>query len=131
MWQIRLKSVVQKLSLLSVYLLFLSVQLNLKYTFSDTVFSDYSYQLAGNTKDGINTRSIDKPLDGKPVVQKLRLNKRYVHQDVFLIYTFVEEAVYNFYIKVDETFVPVQRLFNASVCRVLLRGPPRPAAFSC
>lgn len=110
---------VRKLSLLSLYLLFLSVQLNLKYTFSDSLFSDYSSYLAANSK-----ASLEKTQDDKPVVQKLRLNKRYVHEDVFLIYSWQDEPVHDFYIKVDKTETRVPSVVAPTLSRALLRGPP-------
>jgi hypothetical protein len=131
MRQIRLKSVVQKLCLVSVYLLFLTVQLNLKYTFSDIVFSDYSTSLLNNGKSGIKISSVDKSQDSKPVVQKLRLNKRYVHQDVFLIFSFNNELVNNFYINVGKAIIPTLKVSNVSISHALLRGPPQFIASSC
>lgn len=111
---------VGKLGLLSIYLLFLSVQLNLKYTFSDSIFSDYPTATT-NTKAGV---SIEKSGDNKSTVQKLRLNKRYVHQEVYLVEPFVVPGINKYYIQVDETFVPAPRISSASICRALLRGPP-------
>lgn len=127
MWQIRLKAVVQKLSVVSVYLLFLSVQLNLKYTFSDSLFSDYSSYLSNNSKTEIAARS----LDGKPVVQKLRLNKRYVHEDVYLVYSLENELVNDFLQKPNKTVTPVPPVFNTAIGRASLRGPPYAITFSC
>jgi hypothetical protein len=131
MRQIRLKSVVQKLCLVSVYLLFLTVQLNLKYTFSDIVFSDYSTSLLNNDKSGINISSVDKSKDSKPVVQKLRLNKRYVHQDVFLIFSLIDKLENNYCIKADKAIIPTLKVSNVSISHALLRGPPQFIAFSC
>lgn len=130
MRQIRLKSVLQNLSLVSVYLLFLSVQLNLKYTFPDTISSGYHSKLS-NGKAGTNVRSLEKPVNGKPEVQKLRLNKRYVHEDVFLVYSLSEEFVNNFNTKVYKTFIPTPKVSKASICHALLRGPPQSTSFSC
>ena len=124
MWQIRLKAVVQKLSIVSVYLLFLSVQLNLKYTFSDNLFSDYSSFLSNNSKAGNDIRATAKPQDEKPVVQKLRLNKRYVHEDVYLVYSLENELVNDFYVKPDKTVTRVPPVVNIAISRALLRGPP-------
>ena len=111
---------VGKLGLLSIYLLFLSVQLNLKYTFSDSIFRDYTGATT-NTKTAV---AFEKSADGKSTVQKLRLNKRYVHQEVFLVEPFVVHGINKYYTKVDETFVPVPRISGASAFRALLRGPP-------
>jgi hypothetical protein len=131
MQQIRLKSVVQKLCLVSVYLLFLTVQLHLKYTFSDVVFSDYATSTLNNGKSGINLSSVEKSQDNKPAVQKLRLNKRYVHQDVFLIFSLIDKLENNFYIKRDEAVIPTCKVSNVSISHALLRGPPQSTAFSC
>ena len=111
---------VGKLGLLSIYLLFLSVQLNLKYTFSDSIFSDYP-TAATHSKAGL---ALEKSGNNKSTVQKLRLNKRYVHQEAFLVEPFVVQGINKYYIKVDEAFIPVPRIFSASLGRAFLRGPP-------
>lgn len=132
MQQIRLKSVIQKLGILSFYLLFLSVQLNLKYTFTDIVFPDYSSCTYSNGgKAGTNTSSVEESQPGKPVVQKLRLNKRYVPEDVFLIYSSIHEPVNTFSKKVEKTFIPAPQVSDRSVCHALLRGPPASIALAC
>jgi hypothetical protein len=131
MRHIKLKSVVKQLSVMSVYLLFLSVQLNLKYTFSVAFYSDYSNPVLNNAKTGSNTRSIEKPKGDKPVVQKLRLNKRYVHQDVFFVYSLSDELENTFIIKVDKTFTSTSPVSNAVICSRFLRGPPTSAHFIC
>jgi hypothetical protein len=120
MQQIRLKLLVSKLGLVSIYLLFLSVQLNLKYTFSDSIFSDYPGTISG-AKTGA---SLEKSQDSKSAAQKLRLNKRYVHQEVYLVDSFSVKAINKYYIKVDETFLPIPLISGASICHALLRGPP-------
>lgn len=120
MQQMKLKMLVGKLGLVSIYLLFLTVQLNLKYTFSDSIFTDYPASIAG-AKTGV---SIEKSQDNKSAVQKLRLNKRYVHQEVYLVDPFNVKGITNYYIKVDETFLPIPLISGASICRALLRGPP-------
>ena len=122
-----LKMLVGKLGLLSIYLLFLSVQLNLKYTFSDSIFSDYPGATI-NAKTGV---SIERSGDNKSTVQKLRLNKRYVHQEVYLVEPFVVEGITQYYIKVNETFLTVQLISGASCSHALLRGPPATATLSC
>jgi hypothetical protein len=116
---------------MSIYLLFLSVQLNLKYTFSASVFSDNSNPVLNSAKTGNNTRSIEKPKGGKPVVQKLRLNKRYVHQDVFFVYSLSNELENTFIIKVDKPFISTSHVSNAVICSRFLRGPPPSAQFIC
>jgi len=131
MWQIRLKAVVQKLSIVSIYLLFLSVQLNLKYTFSDNIFSDYSSSQFQNSKTVNDLRSTANSLDGKPVVQKMRLNKRYVHEDAYLVYSLEIELVNDFYQKPHKSITPVPPVANPAIGRALLRGPPPATAFSC
>lgn len=132
MQQIRLKSVVKKLGILSFYLLFLSVQLNLKYTFADIVFPDCSSTANNNGgKAAANTGSVEKSQPGKSVVQKLRLNKRYVPEEVFLVYSSVDEPVNTFSKKVEKTFIPAPRVSNRSIGHALLRGPPVPVALTC
>jgi hypothetical protein len=130
MRQIKLKSFVKQLSVMSVYLLFLSVQVNLKYTFPVSVFSDISNSV-NSTKTANNTRSIEKPKGEKPVVQKLRLNKRYVHQDVFFVYSLSAELENTFIIKVDKPYISTSTVSNAVICSRLLRGPPHSAHFIC
>src|SRR5690242_9729716 len=120
MRQIKLKMLVGKLGLLGIYLLFLSVQLNLKYTFSNSIFTDYP-SATTNTKTGI---SIERSGDNKSTVQKLRLNKRYVHQEVYLVEPFVVEGVTKYYTKVNDAFLPVPPISGAYCCHALLRGPP-------
>jgi hypothetical protein len=126
MRQKKLKMLVGKLGLLSIYFLFLSVQLNLKYTFSDSIFSDYPTPTT-KTKIGV---SIERSGDNKSTVQKLRLNKRYVHQEVFLIEPFVVQGIAKYYVKVDEAFLPIPQISGASIGRALLRGPPS-SSLSC
>lgn len=127
MRQLKLKMLVGRLGLLSIYLLFLSVQLNLKYTFSDSIFTDYPGATA-NTKTGV---SIERSGNNKSTVQKLRLNKRYVHQEVYLVEPFVVEGLIKYYIKVNEAFLPVPLISGASCSLALLRGPPAFATLSC
>ncbi len=118
---------VGKLGLVSIYLLFLSVQLNLKYTISDPIVSDSSASFA-NTKTGA---PIEKSHDGKSAVQKLRVNKRYIHQEAYLVHPFVVQGIITYYIKVDETFFIVPPIYSAAICRSLLRGPPAAATRPC
>lgn len=108
------------LGLIGIYLLFLSVQLNLKYTFSNFIFSDYSSSNANTKTSGL----IGKSQNDKSTVQKLRLNKRYVHQEVYLVDPFVVRVIAKYYIKVDKTFLPVPRISSAYICHASLRGPP-------
>jgi len=118
---------VGKLGLLSIYLLFLSVQLNLKYTFSDSIFSDYP-TAATNTKAGV---TIERSGNNKSTVQKLRLNKRYVHQEVYLVEPFVVQGMIRYFVKADGSFLPVPAISGDSTCHALLRGPPAAFALSC
>ena len=127
MQQIRLKLLVSKLGLVSIYLLFLSVQLNLKYTFSESIFSDYPATISG-AKTGA---SLEKSQDSKSAAQKLRLNKRYVHQEVYLVDPFIVRGINKHYIKVDEPFLAVPPISNCSICRALLRGPPASSNLLC
>lgn len=120
MQQMSLKMLVGKLGLVSIYLLFLTVQLNLKYTFSDSIFSDYPGSVS-NHHTGV---SIEKSQDNKSATQKLRLNKRYVHQEVYLVNPFIVKGIHKYYIEVDETFLPVPGISKVAVCQALLRGPP-------
>lgn len=129
MWQIRLKSVIWKLCIVSIYLLFLAVQLNLKFTFSATTFSHYSVSNDHNNQNKVG--SIEKKEDEKPIVQKSRLNKRYVHQQAFLIAALVHLLLIIFYKKVHKSYFPVRVISSLAYCLNLLRGPPYSNSFFC
>jgi hypothetical protein len=126
MWQLRLKSVVSKLSMLGIYLLFLSVQLNLKYTFSDLTYSTYCQSIANNTSEHGNTEKINATKKGKHAVQKLRLNKRYVPEDAFHVSTAIEEEVARFLEVPEQIVSQVYRILTSDLITYFLRGPPLP-----
>ena len=128
MWQIRLKSIVGKLSILSVYLLFLFVQVNLKYTYSDA--------------SGISGSSIEKSLPSgkfsllhasnkdKPEVKKLYLNKRYQHEDVFQIYALSNDLQLFYYKQIDKVVISIHFITPSFHSTTLLRGPPGRSVFT-
>jgi len=127
MQQIKLKLLVSKLGLVSIYMLFLSVQLKLKYTFSESIFSDYPATISG-AKTGA---SLEKSQDSKSAAQKLRLNKRYVHQEIYLVDPFIVRGINKLDIKVDEPFLAVPPISSHSICHALLRGPPASSTLPC
>jgi hypothetical protein len=123
MRHVNLKSVVEKLGIMSVYLLFLAVHLNFKYTLPETSFSALTVEAYGSHSHS-NVHTLEASRSSKPVVQKLRMNKRYVHEDVYQVYTLLFQVVTNFFRKVETSQEPVPPLLTPSYCRALLRGPP-------
>jgi hypothetical protein len=129
MQQVKLKVVALKLCAVSVYLLFLSVQLILRYT-SDPTYNNYP-GVAFNYGPKTNIRLIDKPLNNRPAIRKLKLTKRFVHEEHLLIYSFTNEFSNNFIIKANRGFASLPRLCNLVVSIAYLRGPPQPITLVC
>lgn len=125
MWQVKLKSVLSKLSMLGIYLLFLTVQLNLKYTFSNHSYAASYSSIADNTSKHGNSEKINATKEGKPVVQKLRLNKRYVHEQAYQVSTAFEEVVIIFSETPDQIANNGQEFPTRSLLPSFLRGPPQ------
>ena len=124
MRQQQLKSAVNKLSILSVYLLFLCVHLNFKYTFSESTFSAFSIEAYSSNHGKAAAQVITAAKERKPFVQKLRMNKRYVHQHVFEVYSLQYKLTAPSYTKADNHQQTVPPVFRSSFYRALLRGPP-------
>lgn len=129
MQQIKLKVVVLKLCAVSIYLLFLSVQLILRYT-SDPTYKNYP-GVAFNNGIKSNIRLVDKPFENRPSICNLKLTKRFVHEDHLEIYSFTNELSNNFIIKANRVFAPLTRLSNLSVGIAYLRGPPLSVTLPC
>lgn len=124
MRQVKLKSVLSKLCMLGIYLLFLSVQLHLKYTFSTASSPGFSHSISNNTTQVENAGKIMAAQEGKPAVQKLRLNKRYVHEQAYQVSTAFEEVVIIFSETPDQIANNGQEFLTLSLLPSFLRGPP-------
>lgn len=124
MQQRSLKSVVHQLSILSVYVLFFCVHLNFKYTFSESPFSAFSIEAYHSNHGKAATQVVLAAKAHKPLVQKLRMNKRYVHQNVFEVYSLQYPLATPFCTEVATAQQPVPPVFDPSFYRALLRGPP-------
>ena len=117
------RSFIGKLSVLGVYILFLSVQLNLKYTFS---YATGSHVTALTNIQPTNAKS------GKPVsikVKKLsvhqpRYNKRYLHQDPYQVPYLPKHTAVDFAVTPKPLITRVAVLQNAELRHSFLRGPP-------
>lgn len=129
MQQIKLKVVVLKLCAVSIYLLFLSVQLILRYT-SNPTYNNYP-GVAFHYGTKCNIRLIDKPLDNRPTILSLKLTKRYVHEDHLAVYSCTNELSDNFIIKASRAFAPLPRLCSLAVGIAYLRGPPPSVTSFC
>ena len=119
----KLRTFIGKLSVLGVYLLFLIVQLNLKYTFSPAsgahVTSITNFDPA-NGKGGKITITVKKLSVHQP-----RYNKRYLHQDPYQV-SFLpkQEAVEFFIVDTNPLYNQVSVLQNPILLHSSLRGPP-------
>lgn len=129
MQQIKPKVVALKICAVSIYLLFLSVQLILRYT-SNPTYANYP-GVAVNYGTKTNIRLIDKPLDNRLVIRKTKLTKRYVHEEHLLIYSFTNEFSNTFIIKANQAFAPLPPLCNMAVGMAYLRGPPPAFTLAC
>lgn len=118
----KLRSFIGKLSVLGVYLLFLIVQLNLKYTFSPA--------------SGAHITSISNvdPANGKGekitiTVKKLsvyqpRYNKRYLHQDPYQVPFLPKQEAVEFIVDTKPGYKQVSILQDPILLYSSLRGPP-------
>lgn len=112
-----------KLSVLGVYILFLSVQLNLKYTFS---YATGAHVTSIINVDPANAKS------GKLVsikVKKLsvfqpRYNKRYLHQDPYQVPHLTKHTVVEFAVTPKPSINQVAVLLKTDLLHSSLRGPP-------
>ena len=119
----KLRSVLSKLGILGVYILFLLVQLNLKYTLPNAsginiasiVNSDQS-----NTKNGKFSSLQEKKIS----VLQLRLNKRYFPQDIYQVFYFPKQIIVDFPLEPKQFFYQVPVLQNPTLLHSPLRGPP-------
>jgi hypothetical protein len=119
----KLRSVLGKLGILGVYILFLLVQLNLKYTLQNAtgihiasvVNSDQS-----NTKNCHYNSSREKKIS----LLQLRLNKRYYHQDVYQVVYQPKQIVVDFAIEPKQFIYQAPVLQDPQLLHSPLRGPP-------
>jgi hypothetical protein len=122
MRQSKLRSVVRKLSILGLYLLFLSVQVNLKYTLFDTGVSLEA--IAGGNQSNTKDYKLHSPKEGKSLVLKLRLNKRYLHQDFYQVVSLPKQVIAEFSIHSKQALCPVPVIQDPDMLQSSLRGPP-------
>jgi len=119
----KLRSFIGKLSVLGVYILFLIVQLNLKYTFS---YATGSHVTSITNVDPANAKS------GKLVsikVKKLsvsqpRYNKRYLHQDPYQVSFLPKQVVVEFIVGPKPLFNQPSFIQDPKLRHSSLRGPP-------
>jgi len=118
----KLRSFIGKLSVLGVYLLFLIVQLNLRYTFSPasgahvTSISNINDAKTGSGKITITLKKLS--------VHQPRYNKRYLHQDPYQVpYLSKQEAV-EFVVDTKPIYNQVPVLQDRILLHSSLRGPP-------
>jgi len=118
----KLRSFIGKLSVLGVYLLFLIVQLNLKYTFSPasgahvTTISNVD---PANGKGGKITITVRKLSVFQP-----RYNKRYLHQDPYQVPVLPKQDPVEFIVNTKPLFNQVAVLQDLDLLHSFLRGPP-------
>jgi hypothetical protein len=118
----KLRSFIGKLSVLGVYLLFLIVQLNLKYTFSYasgahvTSFTNVGAANTGSGKISIKVKKLS--------VNQPRYNKRYLHQDPYQVSFPPKQETIEFSIDPKPLFNQVSVLQDPKLFHSFLRGPP-------
>lgn len=123
MRQSKLRSVVRKLSILGLYLLFLSVQVNLKYTLLDNTGVGLESIINGNQTNTKDCK-LQSPKEEKSLVLKLRLNKRYLHQDLYQVVSLPTQVVAEFSILTKQPLCPVPVIPGPDMLQLSSRGPP-------
>lgn len=118
-----LRSIIAKFSLLGVYILFLLVQLNLKYTFSYATGSHVTAftNVPTTSANGYKVVSIKVK---KLAVHQPRLNKRYLYQDPYEAPVFVKPQMVEFFITPKPLINQVAVLLKTDLLHSSLRGPP-------
>src|SRR4051812_25571958 len=118
----KLRSFIGKLSVLGVYLLFLLVQLNLKYTFSP---ASGAHVTSITNVDPANTSSGKITIKVKKLsVLQPRYNKRYLHQDPYQVPPLFKQKEAEFVVDPKPLFNQVSVLQNPKLLHSFLRGPP-------
>jgi hypothetical protein len=118
----KLRSFIGKLSVLGVYLLFLIVQLNLKYTFSPASgahVTSISNIDSANGKGGKITITVKKLSVHQP-----RYNKRYLHQDPYQIPFLSKQEAVEFIADTKPIYIQTSVLQDPILLHSSLRGPP-------
>jgi hypothetical protein len=118
----QLRSFIGKLSVLGVYLLFLIVQLNLKYTFS---YDSGSHVTSITNVDPANAKSGKITIKVKKLsVLQPRYNKRYLHQQPYQVSSRPKQAAVEFIVDTKPLFNQVSVLQDPVLLHSFLRGPP-------
>lgn len=118
----KLRSFIGKLSVLGVYLLFLIVQLNLRYTFSPASgahVTSISNIDPANAKSGKITITLKKLSVHQP-----RYNKRYLHQDPYQVPLLFKQEAVAFVVDTKPIYNQVSVLQDPILLHSSLRGPP-------
>ena len=118
----KLRIFICKLSVLGVYLLFLIVQLNLKYTFSP---ASGAHVTSITNVDPANARSgkITITLKKLSVLQP-RYNKRYLHQHPYQVPLLSKQEPVEFVVDTKPIYNQVSLLQDSILLYSSLRGPP-------
>jgi len=118
----KLRSFIGKLSVLGVYLLFLIVQLNLKYTFSP---ASGAHVTSITNVDPANARSGKITITLKKLsVFQPRYNKRYLHQDPYQVPFLSKQEPIAFVVDTKPIYKQVSVLQDPILLQSFLRGPP-------
>ena len=118
----KLRSFIGKLSVLGVYLLFLIVQLNLKYTFSP---ASGAHVTSITNVDPANARSGKITITLKKLsVHQPRYNKRYLHQDPYQVPLLSKQEPIDFIVDTKPIYNRVSVLQHPILLHSSLRGPP-------
>ncbi|OQP57772.1 hypothetical protein A3860_09095 [Niastella vici] len=123
MQRVKLRSVLGKSGILGVYLLFLLVQLNLKYTLPNA--SDINIvAAAGNDLNSAKSCKYISPSDKKLSVLQPQLNKRYFHQQVYQLNHLPKHIAVAFAVERKQFIHPVPTLQSFKQLHSPFRGPP-------
>ncbi|OQP42881.1 hypothetical protein A4H97_12065 [Niastella yeongjuensis] len=118
----KLRSFIGKLSVLGVYLLFLMVQLNLKYTFS---YASGAHVTSITNVDPANIKGGKISIKVKKLsVHQPRYNKRYLHQDPYQVSSIPKQPAVEFIVATKPLYNQVAVLQNPELLHCFLRGPP-------
>jgi hypothetical protein len=119
----KLRSVLGKLGILGIYILFLLVQLNLKYTLQNATGINKASIVNSNqsNKKDCQFSSLQEKMIS---VLQLRLNKRYFHQDVYQIFYYPKQIIVDFPLEPKQFIYQVPVLQNPILLHSPLRGPP-------
>jgi hypothetical protein len=118
----KLRSFIGKLSVLGVYLLFLIVQLNLKYTFSP---ASGAHITSISNVDPANGKGEKITITVKKLsVHQPRYNKRYLHQDPYQVPFLPKQEAAAFIVDTKPIYNQVSVLQDPILLYSSLRGPP-------